>query len=391
MLRAFSDGDARPLKVRIIGHPHAPSGMGEHCRSIALGFAAAGWDVDLVDVHGHWPPNLRFLDELSKASVHQSPSVGGPVAGTVLAVNCDELEDVARLVGYYLAGASPVVVYPAWELPHLPDSWANLLNRYDVVWASSDYSRRSFASACTVPVETVGLSIRSALPDHFHSRRDLGLPEDSACLLTSLHLASYPSRKNPLGAIQAVQNARRLEHLPAIAAQSVLRIGGAQDRPDEARKLVVAAKSIDPDVVILDQNMSEDMARSLLLSCDALISLHRAEGFGLLIGEAMRLGTPVVATGYSGNMDYCSDQNSWLVDFTLAPVPIGSYPHAEGQYWAEPDTDSATEAVRSILRCDDLVHDRLLGARTTAATQLSHHSLGARMTESLERHHANGR
>jgi glycosyltransferase involved in cell wall biosynthesis len=121
-------------------------------------------------------------------------------------------------------------------------------------------------------------------------------------------------------------------------------------------RLVAAARG-DARIIVRDDLLEARHLRALQACCDACVSLHRCEGFGLLTAEAMLMGKPVIATGYSGNMEYMTPANSCLVDYRLVPVGAGDYPHAQGQRWAEPDIADAARHMRA------LYGDRALGHR----------------------------
>ena len=110
-----------------------------------------------------------------------------------------------------------------------------------------------------------------------------------------------------------------------------------------------------------------DRARyyELLKICDVVISLHRAEGFGRLMAEAMGLGVPVIATAYSGNMDFMTGDNSWLVSGDMVPVFAGDYAFHSGQLWMEPDIAIAARALRDCAENQTVRETKVLAARRT--------------------------
>jgi glycosyltransferase involved in cell wall biosynthesis len=129
--------------------------------------------------------------------------------------------------------------------------------------------------------------------------------------------------------------------------------------------------------------MQEVEVHNLIRCCDAFVSLHRSEGFGLGLAEAMYLGLPVIGTGYSGNMDFMTTENSMPIGYELVPVPLGAYPHAEGQHWAEPDLDEAESRMIGLL--DNPESGRMLGswASRSIRTGFSYRASGLRIVQRL--------
>jgi glycosyltransferase involved in cell wall biosynthesis len=136
-------------------------------------------------------------------------------------------------------------------------------------------------------------------------------------------------------------------------------------------------------VVILTETLSENEVYNLIRCCNCFVSLHRSEGYGLGLAEAMYLGLPVIGTGYSGNLDFMTPDNSILISYRLIPVPPDAYPHAEGQHWAEPDLEEAT--ARMIRLVDDPAVGRALGARGSRSMRIgfSYRASGLRYARRL--------
>ena len=130
------------------------------------------------------------------------------------------------------------------------------------------------------------------------------------------------------------------------------------------------------EIKIVDATLAEDEVEELQWACDAFVSLHRSEGFGLWIAECMAKGKPCIVTNYSGNVDFCSTGNCVPVGFTMVPVRKDQYPHGEGRWWADPDEDEAIEAMRSLHAQSDLRHQLGKVAQQTIADKLSLSGIG---------------
>ena len=176
-------------------------------------------------------------------------------------------------------------------------------------------------------------------------REALGLPGGFVFLLV-YDFASVLARKNPVGLIEAFL---RAFPDPEEGARLVLKSINSERHPNEHDQVRLAAKG-HPHVHLLDFYVSADEKNAMIAAADCYASLHRSEGFGITMAEAMLLGKPVVATAYSGNLDFMRPENSYLVDYELAPIGPGNGPYPPEAEWAEPDLDHAATLMREVVR-----------------------------------------
>jgi glycosyltransferase involved in cell wall biosynthesis len=173
-------------------------------------------------------------------------------------------------------------------------------------------------------------------------RAHFGLPENATVFLLTFDVSSQTERKNPLGAIRAFRRAA----LPRGAATLVLKYTNAEYDRDAVRRFHEEAEGL--DVTMLDGYMSRAELAALMNVSDCYLSLHRGEGFGMTMGEAMLLGKPVIATNYSGNVDFMTPANSYLVDYRLVPLTKDYGPYLRGNVWADPDVPQAAAFIRAV-------------------------------------------
>ena len=176
---------------------------------------------------------------------------------------------------------------------------------------------------------------------------DLVWRKADSILFFRLIITPILPRKNPIGVVSAFQSAfpNRSENVGL-----VIKSTGAPDRYSEIKARILDAADNDPRIKIIDSMFSRDEMLSLINQGDCYVSLHRSEGFGLGMAEAMALGKPVIATEYSGNTDFLSERTGFPVSFTLRPVQDGEYIFSDGQSWAEPDITSAADAMLQVFR-----------------------------------------
>jgi glycosyltransferase involved in cell wall biosynthesis len=188
---------------------------------------------------------------------------------------------------------------------------------------------------------------------------------------------SVLERKNPVAVIRAFRRAFGRDE----KATLVLKTSAGAPDPEESAQLQAAAD--DAGVLVVRQLLSREKAYRYLQMCDCYVSLHRSEGFGLGMAEAMLLGKPVIATGYSGNLDFMNQQNSYLVDFQMIDVREERQIYRRDFRWAEPSVDHAAAMMRQVF--DDARAARAVGARAREELRekLSLSAAGDRMAARL--------
>lgn len=237
----------------------------------------------------------------------------------------------------------------SWELEDFPAKWWHNFRFVNEIWVSSRYTQAAIAAAAPVPVVRVPFGIE--IPPVTKNRAHFNLPDDRYIFFYAFSSTSTAARKNPFGFIEAFQRAFPNLHQMTNPPLLVLKIHHS-DHPD-AHRLTPALEAAVAAVNgrLITQNLTRQAMYTLIASCDCVVSLHRAEGFGLLPAEAMTLGKPVIATAYSGNLDYMTLDNSYGVRYTLKEIspddhyyqPRLAQLYPPGQVWAEPDLDHAAE------------------------------------------------
>ena len=235
--------------------------------------------------------------------------------------------------------------YWAWELPALPDAWTAAFAYVDEVWCPSSFTAGAVRSRAPdgVAVRVVPHPV-FMVPRLGPDRLRFAFPREACVVLAALDLKSTSARKNPHGAIAAY---RRAVPRPDGRSLLVCKLSGGGRAPERLREIQAAAAGRD-DIRLMQDVLGEaDMTR-LIASVDIVLSLHRAEGFGLLPAEALWLGKPVVATAWSGVMDFLDADCAALVPWTRSPVEDVQAMYAGG-WWAEPDLAVAADHLRRLI------------------------------------------
>ena len=345
--------EAGRAEACVIGYLRAASGTGEVGRRTLRALADTGLGVEGVDVA------LNVQSARDDRGCEALLTERGTGRVQVFAnVNADQLPLVLEHLRDRLRPDAYRVAMPAWELEEFPDAWLPAFEGVDEVWAQSAWVQASLARKLDKPVlrMPVALALDSVAPVR---RAEYGLPQDRFLFLFAFDALSYPERKNPWGVLDAFRRMRRA--LPGRAGLVLKTMNGAA-RPDLLAALRNEAAG-DPDVIWLDASLGRAEASGLLAACDAVVSLHRAEGLGLLVAEAMAQGLPVIATDYSATTELVRPDTGYPVGFRLVPVPPGAYPMGEGQQWADPDVDHAAWLMRRVVLDPAAAASRAAAAR----------------------------
>ena len=319
--------------VNVFGYLRAESGVGEHTRLLVAALKAAGIPYSVTDFGQSSSRQGYPYDDWG----HPEPVFDLNLIG----VNADELPRFVEHQGEAWLRERYSLALWAWEVEEFPDAMAASARFVDEIWANSSYSARAIAARVACPVFSFPLPIAVPPPSDL-SRAELGLP-DGFLFLFCFDFDSVFERKNPLATVTAFCRAFRPGE-----AHLLLKSVNGERHPRELARLRAAAGER-RDVLVRDGYLTALEQAALLRRCDAYVSLHRAEGFGLTLGEAMALGRPVVATGYSGNLDFMHEDNCFLVDYRLVPVPPGCGPYPPSTHWAEPDLEAAAAALRRVV------------------------------------------
>ena len=346
--------------VNIFGYFYAESGIGEHSRQLVETVRRSG--IPYVAV-----PYTRTMTR--QKHPFEDPQIGPPrFPINIVSVNADELPHFAADVGERFLETRYSIGLWAWEIEDFPSSMARSQQYLDEIWANSSFSATAIGKRVDCPVHPFPLPVsvpEMAIP----ARQELDLPAGFVFLFC-FDFDSIFERKNPTAVIRAFRQAFPEEEGVSLRIKSI----NGSKAPDKLQYLRDATEG-DPRISIVDGYWQSDRVRALMASCDAYLSLHRAEGFGLTMAEAMAYGRPVIATGYSGNLDFMNDDNSFLVDSRMVEIPAGCAPYPPGALWAEADIDDAARLMRQIVAAPAAAERR--AARGQSDIE-QHHSPSAR-------------
>lgn len=269
------------------------------------------------------------------------------------------------------------IAYWAWELEAVPDEWVGAAALVDEVWSPTEFVARAMRRRMPCPVFQMlpGVEVGRIEPV---LRSDLGIAEDHFVFLFMFDLHSQMHRKNPVGVFRAFREAFRDDDKATLIIKST---GGDIHRAD----LAILSEIIrGTNVILLDRLLTRPQAYGLIAMADCFVSLHRSEGFGLGLAEAMLLGKPVIATGYSGNLDFMTRENSLLVDYEMTEIKEDRPIYTRGNVWADPSVAHAAALMRDVYEHREDAHARARRAQPQIQEQLSLEAAGRRMRSRLE-------
>lgn len=313
--------------LAVAGELESATGLGEAARNLAAGARALG-------VGGH----------SVTMGVGRAPQGAIPKeAALLLAVNAPSLPLMLARAEKDLLRGRRIIGAWAWELPIVPQSWAVGRRYVHEIWAPSPFVAQALEPLLPGRVRMVPYPLALCGLPQVEADARLDLPEQAVVTLMVFSLGSSFARKNPLAGIEAFRRAfgNRPDRI------LVVKLSGAQAFPREATRLEAEAGS---NIRIISGSWPRARMAALMARADILLSLHRAEGFGLVLAEAMLRGKPVVATGWSGNLGFMDETSAALIGCRLVPVEdlSGIYAKLPGALWAEPDVCHAAEWLRRL-------------------------------------------
>jgi glycosyltransferase involved in cell wall biosynthesis len=257
------------------------------------------------------------------------------------------------------------------------------MERIDEIWAPNAFCAEAFRDFFDGPITIVPPCLDVAGPSPALTQmgqRRFGLDPGILHFLFSFDYHSFPERKNPLAVVRAFMAAFPQTERPV---GLVVKASSAPHHFPELKKRILAAARADGRITVIDESLSREEMLALLAGTDCYVSLHRSEGFGLGMAEAMMLEKPVIATSYSANAEFITEATGYPVPFTLRPVRPGEYVHVEGQFWAEPDEDACAAAMRQVVDDPDAAASRARAGRAFVVGRYGAANVGRIVAERL--------
>lgn len=330
--------------VNLIGYAYGQLGIGEDVRMAAKALNAA--NVPFTIINFNPGPHVGVDDSSVKKWVGEKP---------IYSINIICLTAIENLRLYLEKGEGLFrgrynIGYWPWELEFWPKKWEHCSNLVDEIWASSKKVANSLKNLKSVPVHLMPMAVCLPLFESVSCmsglRNRFGLPHNKSIFVFSFDGGSYIERKNPAGIVKAFSIA-----FPKVIEDVCLVVKCMRpDIDNESWKAILLAAEKDSRIIIISETLDKEDVLNLYRACHCFVSLHRAEGFGRGIAEALLLGLKVISTDYGGNSDFCITQKSIRIPYELIPVKEWQYTESENNYWAEPDVEVAAKKMVEVHR-----------------------------------------
>jgi len=322
--------------INLVGFSRIETGLGEACRLAARAIQSTNIPFGIINYPLPYPSmDLSWVDKEMQAPIHRV---------SIFHMNPDIFPTVYCTLGQSFFNGHYNIGYWHWELPEIPDDWISSFGPLDEVWVPSSFVLDAVSMKTNLPVIRIPHCIHVKCPKDT-DRQTFQLPIDRFLFLVMFDNRSYSQRKNPIAAIKAFQKAFAKDD-PSVGL--VLKMQGTEFVVGELSQIQNLIQD-HHNIYIINQTLKREEINALIQSVDCIVSLHRSEGFGLVLAEAMYLGKPVIGTNWSGNTDFMDRENSCVVDYSLVKVGADYGPYKRNQIWAEPDIDHAVYYMRKLV------------------------------------------
>lgn len=347
----------KPDGINIIGLVRAQMGLGQSCRLLANALEHSSLSYSLYDfalknammnVDDHTFDG-KLSDEL-KYNIN------------LIHINPDEMLLMYTRLDPACWDYSYNIAFWLWELEEIPDSWKKYFPMLDEIWTPSEFISQSLRKITNLPVKTMPYWVTAKI-DHKYDRAFFKLPKDMFLFLTMYDSNSTMERKNPMGAVKAFKKAFQ----PQDPVGLVVKVNNART---EDMEILRKALEDYPHVFYITETLEKTQVNSLISVCNVFVSLHRAEGFGLVMAEAMLNGRPVIATNWSSNTEFMNKDVACMVDYTFTTLQQDCPPYKKGARWADPDVDQAVKYMQKLYSDESYYNQLCNKARTYISGKL---------------------
>ena len=337
--------DAKPEPgVALIGPLTSASGLGQASRMSLQALLKTGHELSLrsFDMDNPAPQGYSTVSETEYSDAVREINL--------IHLNAESIPLAYAYMNNSIYKNSYNIGYFFWELTEVPKCQRLALEMLDEIWVSSEYNQDIYSKQTNIPVINVGMAVEETPIGLDVTRRYFGLPENAFIFLVTFDSFSFIERKNPLAAVRAFRDAFPPQNTNVrlvLKTQNRTKVDALNQKKVWTK--ILEHCNADQRIIVINETLTYAELIAFKRLCDCYISLHRSEGWGFGLIEAMQLGIPVVATAYSGNLEFCNKETCFLVDFDLVAPWHDEYIYVErGSQWAEPQIRSAVECLQRV-------------------------------------------
>ena len=323
-----------PKGINLVGMFAHDSGLGQSCRLL-------GKEIKRTNIPYHFINHFNYPDlPVTNHDFDQEYCNEFSYGVNIFHENMQELFLTYFQLGKEKWDRHYNIAFWLWEMQDFPKEWVPMINQLDEIWTPAEFVSNAIRKVTNKPVYTIPYAVEAPF-DEKYDREHFHLPVDKFLFLMLFDRNSIAERKNPYGTINAFKKA-----FPPKEDSVGLVIKITNDSEEE---LNVIREQLNGYNVYFVRGVLEKKELNSLIKCaDVYVSLHRAEGFGLVLAEAMLLKTATIATNYSANTEFQNKDTACLVDYKLIPVGKSMYPYKKDDVWADPDISQAAMYMRKL-------------------------------------------
>jgi len=301
-----------------------------------------------------------------------------PYPVNLICVNADQSENFYNIKGSnYFKNKYNIAVW-FWEIENFPKKWLNSFKYFDEIWVASSFIANSLSKISPIPIVKIDSPFEVNEEKMTPNRRKFGFSDNEFVFLFIFDFFSIFERKNPLAIINSFKKAFKIGE----NVRLIIKCNNGGKFPAEFKHLVKACNG--DNISLYEEYLNRDEILMLIASCDCYVSLHRGEGLGLTIAEAMYAKKPIIATDYGGNTDFMNLNNSFPVKYKLVKLHKDFQPYEKGSIWAEPEIEHASFLMKYVYENKDKANKVGLKGYEDVKNQLNFHAVGSQILRRIE-------
>ena len=327
---------AYPAGLNLIGPFDSSTGLGQSFRLLEKAVSALDVPYVIINYENNTQNRIKDLQHTDKVTDHLQYGVN------IWHINPADFAEAYAAFGKKSFDRRYNIAFWLWELEDFPDEWVPYIRCFDEIWTPSEFISAGIRKKTEKKVFTIPYCVSADADPDRYGRAYFHLPEDQFLFLMMYDVQSITERKNPEGVIRAFRKA----FSPAQTDVGLVIKMNSADEDDMS--MIRSMMNGYENVYLINENLEKIQVNSLIACADVFVSLHRAEGFGLVLAEAMLNRIPVIATDWSANTEFMNRDTACMVDFTLTELKKDIPPYKKGSRWADPDLEEAADYMKRL-------------------------------------------